>query len=774
MGFGAPVLRSEDQRFLTGHGRYIADIVLPNETVALFLRSPHAHADVVSIDYRDASQVPGVLAVVTSADVTDDGLGSIPCAVPVKAADGTPLPHPGRPLLAQGRVRFVGEPVAMVVAENRAAAQGALEMIAVSYCERPPLTGFDDALDPDAVPLWEGALGNVAFHWQRGDEAKTAAALAAAPHLVSLTVVNNRLIPCPMEPRACLGTFDAETDSYTLYTSSQGAHDIRDALSQSTLRVAPERIRVIVPDVGGGFGSKLFHYPEEALVLWAARRVGRPVKWVGDRLEAFTADTHGRDQRNTLTAGFDDDGRCLALRVDSLANMGAYLNAYAPECASKATGCMLSGVYAIPAIFATCRGVYTNTVPVDAYRGAGRPEAAYTVERLMDAAARQLGLARDEIRRRNFIPADAMPYRSPMGPTYDTGDFAANLRLALEDADWAGFPARREAAKLNGRLRGIGLSTYIEICGFGGEDAKLLFPEGGGVELRIGTQSTGQGHQTAYAQLIAERLGIPFVQVRVVQGDTALIPTGQGTGGSRSLLVGGPAIDAACTAVVDRGKRFARHLLQAGDQAVQFTAGEFVVDGSDRAISLLDLAAAARNPDNLPPGEETLGLDASGAFTLRGSTFPYGCHVAEVEIDPATGRTNIVRYTAVDDFGTIVNPLLLTGQVQGGVAQGIGQALYEEAIYEPETGQLISGSFQDYALPHASDLPMVETRFTSMPSQNNPLGIKGAGEAGAIAAPPAVINAILDALAPFGITHIDMPATPERIWRALRGAQNRP
>lgn len=773
MGLGAAVPRSEDRRFLTGRGRYVADIVLAGEVVAMVLRSPQAHADLVSIDCRAARAVPGVLAILTGDDVVADGLGEIPCEIAVKAADGKALPRPGRPLLAQGRVRFVGEPVAMVVAESRAAAQDALELIAVSYRERPPFSSFDEALDADASPLWDGAPGNIAFHWQRGDEAKTAAALAAASHLVRLSLVQNRLIPCPMEPRACLGAFDPVTGRYTLYTSSQGAHGVRDGLSEATLKVDAERIHVVVPDVGGGFGTKIFHYPEEALVLWAARRTGRPVKWVGERLEAFTADTHGRDQRNELIAGFDDDGRCVALRVDTLANMGAYLNTFGPAVPSQMTGCMLSGVYAIPAIFATCRGVYTNTVPVDAYRGAGRPEAAYAIERLMDTAARELGLPPDEIRRRNFIPADAIPYRSPMGPTYDSGDFAANLQLALQKADWEGFTARRDASKMGGTLRGIGLSTYIEICGFAGEEAHLLFADDGSVELRIGTQSTGQGHQTAYAQLIAGRLGVPFECVRVVQGDTDLIPTGHGTSGSRSLPVGGPAIDAACTAVLARGERFASHLLQAGGQPVCFENGRFFVKGGERAINLLDLAAAARDPDNLPPGEQTPGLDARGAFVLHGSTFPYGCHVAEVEIDPATGRAEIVRYTAVDDFGTIVNPQLLEGQVHGGIAQGIGQALYEEAVYEKETAQLVTGSFHDYSVPHAADLPLFAVQFTSVPCTTNPLGLKGAGEAGTIAATPAVINAILDALAPAGVTHIDMPATPERIWRALRGAQRR-
>lgn len=772
-GLGAAIPRREDRRLLTGHGRYVADIVLPGETIARFLRSPYAHADVLAIDRRAALALPGVLAVFTGADVAADGLGDVPCLISVKDATGQPMPRPGRPLLAGERVRFEGEPVAMVVATDRWTADEALARIAVSYRPRPALTDVDAALAETAPDLWPGAPGNIAFHWQRGDEAAVAAALAGAAHLVELSVVNNRLIPSPMEPRACLGAYDIASHRYTLYTSSQGAHGIKQALSRYTLKVPAERLHVIVPDVGGGFGTKAFHYPEEALVLWAARKVGRPVKWIGDRREAFTADTHGRDQRNTLTAGFDANGRCLALRVETLANMGAYLNAFGPACPSQMTGCMLSGVYAIEVIFATCRGVYTHTVPVDAYRGAGRPEAAYAIERLMDTAARQLALGPDEIRRRNFIRPEQMPYRSAMGPTYDSGDFARTLDQALAEADWDGLAMRRKAAAERGQLRGIGLSTYIEICGFAGERAWIGFPETGGIELRIGTQSTGQGHETAYAQLIAGRLGVPLAAVRVVQGDTDLIPTGQGTSGSRSLPVGGPAIEAACKAVLARGERFARHLLQAGDETVHFHAGHFVVGERGREIALLDLAAAARDPANRPPGEAEVGLDADGEFTLEASTFPNGTHVAEVDIDAATGRVEIVRYTAVDDFGTIVNPLLLAGQVQGGIAQGIGQALFEQAVYDPVSAELATASFQDYAVPRASDLPAIEPKFASVPCTTNPLGIKGAGEAGTIAACPAVINAVVDALAPFGVSHIDMPATPEQIWRALRGAQTR-
>ncbi|MFO1127200.1 MAG: xanthine dehydrogenase family protein molybdopterin-binding subunit [Rhodospirillales bacterium] len=767
---GQPVPRQEDHRFLTGAGRYVSDIVVAGEAVAVFLRSPHAHADIVRIDLAEAAAVAGVLGIFTAADAAADGLGDIPCAIRIKGERGEQMPRPGRPLLAKARVRFIGEPVAMVVAAGRAAALDALDRIAVSYRELPAVVGFEDAMTDDVSPIWEGAPWNVAFFWQRGDAGTAAEELARASHVIRLELVNNRLIPSPLEPRAALGLFDATTGRYTLYTSSQGAHGIRDQLSEATLKVPADSIRVVVPDVGGGFGSKIFHYPEEALVLWAARRLGRPVKWVGERPEACAADTHGRDQHNRIVAGFDDHGRCRALRVDTLANMGAYLNAFGPAVPSQMTGCMLSGPYAIPAIHATCRGIYTNTVPVDAYRGAGRPEAAYILERLMDRAARVLGLAPDDIRRRNFIRPEAMPYRTASGPTYDDGRFAETLDAALAAADWDGFAARREESRIAGRLRGIGLSTYVEICAFEAEEALVLFPLTGGVEVRIGTQSTGQGHETAYAQLAASRLGVPFEVVRVVQGDTDLIPTGNGTSGSRSIPVGGPAVHAACDAVLARGRRFAARLLQTEEAAIEVADGMFRVAGADRPISLLDLAAAARVPENVPDGEAP-GLDATGTYTCEASTFPYGCHVAEVEIDPDTGAVTIVRYTPVDDFGMIVNPLLVAGQVQGGVAQGIGQALMEEAAYDRATGQLETASFLDYALPRASDVPAIEPAFTQVPCRTNPLGSKGAGEAGAIASCPAVINAILDALTPQGVTHIDMPATPERVWRALNDSR---
>ena len=765
-GLGQPVIRSEDARLLTGRGRFVADRSLAGEAHALVLRAPYAHAEIVAIDAREAIATPGVLAVYTAADLAAAGLGDLPCAVAVEDKAGAPLPRPGRRLLARERVRFAGEPVAFLVAETPSAAVDGIDRIAVDYRPLPAVAGIDAALDPARTPIWADAPGNIAFFWQMGDRAATEAAIAAAAHTITLRLVNNRVVPCTMEPRACIGAFDAASGDYTLYTSSQGAHLIRDLLARATLKVPAERIRVVVEDVGGGFGTKFFHYPEEALVLFAAAGLGRPVKWVGDRDDAFLGDTHGRDQINAVEAGFAENGRLLALSVHTRANMGAYLNFFGPAIPSQMTGCMLSGAYAIPRIYASCEGVYTNTVPTDAYRGAGRPEATYLIERLMDRAARVIGIGRDEIRRRNFIAADAMPYHTASGCTYDSGDFARRMEDALAAADWAGFAMRRKDAAGRGRLRGIGFSSYVEICGYEAEEATLRFGEDETCELLIGTQSTGQGHATAYAQIIVERLGVPFDRIRVVQGDTARIPFGKGTSGSRSLPVGGPAVAAACDKVIEAGTRLARQLLQAGDAALDFSAGRFQVRGTTRAIGLFELARAARADDGAAGG-----LDVAARYHSAAPTFPNGCHVCEVEVDAETGVVEIVAYHVVDDFGTVVNPRLLAGQIQGGGAQGIGQALVERTLYDPASAQLLTGSFLDYRIPAAQDVPAIAPRFAGIACTTNPLGIKGAGEAGAIAACPAVINALLDALAPLGVEAIDMPATPETVWRAIEAAR---
>jgi len=772
-GLSQPVPRTEDPRLLTGKGRFVGDVSLPGQVHAVFLRSPHAHAEVAGIDIAAAATAPGVLAIYTGADVTAAGLGDLPCGVPVKHRDGAKAPRPGRPLLARERVRFVGDTVAMAVAETVEQAKDALELIAVDYRPLPAVAVVEDAITDDAPCIWEGAPGNIAFFWQSGDEAAVNEAFGGAEHIVRIDLVNNRVVPCAMEPRGVVGDYHPVSGRYTLYTSCQGAHDIKATLAKYTLKVPDEAVHVIVGDVGGSFGSKQFHYAEEALVLWGAAQLGRPIKWTGDRTEAFICDTHGRDQHNHVEAALDADGRLLALRVHTLACMGAYLNTYGPAIPSQVMGCMLSGAYAIPTIHAVCEGVYTNAVPVDAYRGAGRPEATYLIERLMDVIAHDLGLPPDEIRRRNFIHPHQMPYTTASGSTYDCGDFARNMDDAMIAAEWSGFEARRTAAAERGRLRGIGMSTYVEICGYDEEEATVRFVEDGTLEVLIGTQSSGQGHETAYAQIAADGLGIPIEQIKVVQGDTDLIPFGKGTGGSRSLPVGGPALQNAIEALIARGMVFASHLLQARRQDIRFADGQFTVSGSSRGMSITQLAHAARHMENLPPGEMLAELRAVARYKLTASTFPNGCHICELEIDPETGAVELAAYHVVDDFGTIVNPMLLTGQVRGGIVQGIGQALMEETIYARESGQLLSASFLDYALPHADQIPFMKVDFNCVPCTTNPLGIKGAGEAGTIAACPAVINAVVDALSPLGIRHIDMPATPENIWCAIQ-ATNRP
>jgi carbon-monoxide dehydrogenase large subunit len=598
-------------------------------------------------------------------------------------------------------------------------------------------------------------------------------ALANARHRIALTLVNNRVIVNSMEMRGAIGEYDPGEDSYTLWSSTQGSHFVRNLLAEHVLKMPENRIRVVTPDVGGGFGMKLFLYPEHVLVLWAAKKVGRPVKWVPDRSEAFVTDTQGRDNVTNLDLALDENLRFTGLSVEIIANMGAYLSNFAPEIPTFSGALMYSGVYAIPAIHVVSKGVFTNTVPVDAYRGAGRPEAAYALERLIDVAARRLRIAPDELRRRNFIRPAAMPHTTPLGLTYDSGDFAHNLSDALAAAEAAGFSARRNEARSRGRYRGLGHAVYIEQSGFPPDEfAELRFDPAGTLTLLMGTQSSGQGHQTAYSQLAAERLGLPFDKIRVLQGDTAMIAFGRGTGGSRSLPVGGAALMHAADKLIAKGRKIAAHLLEAAEADMSFEDGVFAIAGTDRSVSLDAVARAAFNPAQLPPGLEP-GFAESGHFTPPAPTFPNGCHVCEVEIDPETGRIDILRYLVVDDFGTVINPLLLRGQVQGGIAQGVGQAMLERTVYDPESGQLLTGNLTDYAIPHADTLPALEFAYNVVPCRTNPLGVKGAGEAGAIGAPPALVNAVVDALAELGLDHLDMPLTPELLWHAVRDARRR-
>jgi carbon-monoxide dehydrogenase large subunit len=772
-GIGQPVRRVEDRRFLTGRGLYVDDLNLPRQAAAYMLRSPHAHALVRRIDTAAAAAAPGVLAVLTGEDLARDGLGTIPCLSAVQNRDGSPAAAPPRPVIVRDRVRHVGDTLAMIVGESAAAARDAAELVEILYEPLPAVVETAHALDPGQPVVWDAAPGNLAFDWGLGDGAAVARAMAGAAHRVFLELVNNRVVVNSMEPRGAIGAYNAGEDAYTLWSSTQGSHFLRNLLAESIFKVAENRIRVVTPDVGGGFGMKLFLYPEHILVLWAAKKLGRPVKWTPERADAFVTDTQGRDNITRLELALDSDLRFLALSAATIANMGAYLSNFAPEIPTASGGPMFSGVYRIPAIHVAVKGVFTHTVPVDAYRGAGRPEAAYALERLIDVAARRLGVAADELRRRNFIGPEAMPYATPLGLTYDSGAFGRNMADALAGADLAGFAARRAEAQTRGRRRGLGYAVYIEQSGFPPDEfAELRFDPSGTLTILMGTQSSGQGHQTAYAQLAAERLGLDLGKIRVLQGDTDAIGFGRGTGGSRSLPVGGAALVHAADKLVAKGRQIAAHLFEAAAADVEFADGEYRVAGTDRRLGIEAVARAAFNPAQQPAGIEP-GFAESGHFTPVSPTFPNGCHVCEVEIEPETGLVHIQGYRVVDDFGTVINPLLLRGQVQGGVGQGIGQAMLEHCVYDATTGQLVTGSLTDYSLPRADDLPAIGFATNVVPCRTNPLGVKGAGEAGAIGAPPALVNAVVDALSPLGIEHLDMPLTPERLWRAIRAAETR-
>ena len=760
-GIGQPVPRTEDARLLTGGGRYTDDVTLPGQAHAVFVRSPYAHAVIRGIDGADAAGQPGVLGVFTVDDLEADGIRPIPCQAALKQRDGSPYAAPPRPALAKGRVRHVGDPVAVVVAETPEAARDAAELVMVDYDDLPSVTGTAEALEPGRPLVWDEAPGNLCFDWEQGDEAAVDAALSKAARVVDLRIVNNRVVANPMEGRACVADVEAETGRLVIYVTSQGVHGLRSQFAK-LFNLPDKAVRVITTDVGGGFGMKLFNYPEYVVCLFAARRLKRPVKWTAERTEGFLSDDHGRDHVSRARLALDADGRFLGLRVDTVANLGAYLSNYGPFIPTDAGSAMLVGSYATPAVYVRVKGVFTNTQPVDAYRGAGRPEAAYLLERLIDHAGRETGLGPAEIRRRNFIPVSAMPYATPMGQTYDTGDFRQNLEDGLILADLAGLPARKAEARARGKLRGAGLATYIEACAGGGAEQATVQVNGDGrIVLMIGTQTNGQGHETAYKQILADRLGVPPEDVEVVQGDTDRVSWGAGTGGSRSVPVGGSALAEGAARVVSKATEVAADLLETAAVDVEFKEGLFSVVGTDRRVTFKEVAAKAATDGGVAFSEVA-------RWTPPASTFPNGCHVAEVEVDPDTGVVEVVNYSVVDDFGTVVNPLLVIGQVHGGVAQGIGQALQERVVFDPESGQLLTGSFMDYQLPRALDIPPIQVKLNCVPSTTNALGMKGAGEAGAIGAPPAVINALVDALSDYGITHIDMPATPQVVWQAIQ------
>jgi carbon-monoxide dehydrogenase large subunit len=770
-GFGRPVRRREDRRFVTGSGRYTADIDLPRQAVLHFVRSPHAHAAIRAIDATAARTMPGVLGVWTGADLAEAGIGGIPCPPDIRNVDGSLPVMPPFPLLAQGRARHVGEAVAAVVAETSAAARDAAEAVEVAYDPLPAVVDTAGALAPGASVVWPEAPGNVCFRWEAGDREATDRSFARAVRVARVDLVNNRVVANAMEPRASLAVHDPGEGRTILYTCNQGPQVHRDLIA-GILGLSPGELRVITPDVGGGFGTKGMLYNDQVLVVWLARTLGRPVRWVSERSEGFVSDMQARDHVSAVELALDGEGRFLGLRVRTVAAMGAYLSAFALGVPTRAGTPTLSGLYAIPAIHVEVAGVFTNTVPVDAYRGAGRPESAYALERTVDAAARAMGLDPAELRRRNLVPSTAFPYRTALGVTYDSGAFAENLERALARADWAGFPARRAAATARGRLAGIGLANYMEITGYvPGDTTRIRFDPAGGVTIVVGSVSTGQGHETAYAQLAADTLGVPFDEVRVLQGDTDVIAEGgSGNGGSHFLQIAGPSFLGAAEKIVAKGKRIAANLLEASEADIVFEQGVFRVAGTDRSRTIVEVAKASFSLADPPPGAD-LGLDESFFYRRTGNAYPNGVHVAEVEIDPETGAVRVVRYTVVDDFGRILNPLLVLGQVHGGIAQGLGQALTERTVYDPGSGQLASGSFLDYAVPRADDLPDLDVTFNEVPCRNNPMGVKGCGEAGTIGACPALVNAVIDALSPLGIDRFDMPATPERVWRAIQAAR---
>ena len=771
-GVGQPMRRLEDQRFLTGQGRYSDDIALPGQAFAAVLRSPLAHAELSAVDTAAAREAPGVLAVYTAEDLSADGIGDIPCVAPMPGKAGSGTIQPPHPVLARERVRHVGDPIAFVVAETAAQARDAAELIEVDYDELPVVADTKAAVAPDAPRIWDEAPGNVCLDWEIGDRAATEAAFARASHVTRIELVNNRVVVSPIEPRVAIGDYDAAEGLMTLYTPTQGGMRMRPQLADRIFKVPADKVRVVTPDVGGGFGMKIFVFGEQVMVLYAARKLGRPVKWTSDRTEAFLSDSQGRDQVAIAELAMDADGRFLGLRSSGIANMGAYLSNFAPLIPTGASGKMFSGLYAIPAVYVEVKCVFTNSVPVDAYRGAGRPEAAYVIERLVDAAARDLGLTQDEIRRRNFIAPAALPYTTATGITYDSGDFGRMMEEAMAMADWAGVAARKAAAREAGKRRGIGMACYVEACSaVGQETARLRVDDDGGVTLAIGTQTNGQGHVTAYSQLLSDRFGLAPEMIRVHQGDTAVLDEGGGTGGSRSLLMGGLAIDGAADKVIERSRAIAANLFDAKPADITLGDGAFRHAGSDRSLDLREIAQAARESNSLP-GKLRGRIEEISRAQAPEMTYPNGCHVCELEVDEATGAIRIVNYVVADDFGKLINPLLVGGQVYGGVAQGLGQALLEETVYDPESGQLLTGSFMDYCLPRADDLPPISIRLIEdYPCATNPMGVKGAGEAGAIGAPPAVMNALHDALAPLGVAHIDMPATPQRVWRAIGEAR---
>jgi carbon-monoxide dehydrogenase large subunit len=774
-GIGDAVKRKEDKRFTTGKGKYTDDVRNDNQAYAAFVRSPHAHARVTGIDGSAALAMDGVIDILNGAQLTGDGIGNIICGWAVASKDGSPMNMGAWSALATEKVRYVGDAVAVVIAETQALARIAAEAVEVSYEQLSVAASIAAAMEADAPEIHENAPGNLIYDWEIGDEAATDAGLAGAAHVTTLDVINNRLSPNPMEPRSAVATYDDSEEQYTLYTTSQNPHVARLVLS-AFYNVAPEhKLRVIAPDVGGGFGTKIYIYPEEITCLWASMKTNRSVKWTSDRSEAFLTDAHGRDHVTTAKMGFDSSGKIVGFKVDTLANLGAYMSLFSSSVPTYLYAPLLSGQYNIDNIHCNVRAYYSNTVPVDAYRGAGRPEATYLVERMMETAAREMGMDPAELRRRNFI--QSFPHATPVLMEYDAGDFPTILKMAQSSADVVGFPARRAEAAARGKLRGIGYSTFIEACGIAPskavgslgcgvglwESAEVRVNPVGSIEILTGSHSHGQGHETTFAQIVSDRFGLPIENVSIVHGDTDKVQFGMGTYGSRSGPVGMTAVVKAMDKVEAKVKKIAAHALEASEDDIVIEGGEVKVTGTDKSMAWHEVGLAAYIAHNLPEGMEP-GLKETAFFDPVNFSFPSGAFICEVEVDPDTGHTEIVQFTSADDFGTIINPMVVEGQVHGGVAQGIGQAMLEHVIYD-EAGQLLTGSYMDYTMPRAADLPFYDVSHHSTPSPNNPLGIKGCGEAGAIGAPPAVINAITDAI---GSNDLEMPATPQAVWRAIQ------
>ena len=771
---GKPLLRREDARFLTGAGQYTDDVVLPGQSYGFFLRSPYAHARIKSIKLDKAKAAPGVVNIFTGADLAEAKVGGLPCGWLITSKDGTPMKEPPHPVLAQGKVRHVGDQVALVVADTYLQARDAAEAIEVDYEELPPVIDITQAESAGSA-VHDDVPNNLCYDWGHGDKAAVDAAFAKAAHVSKLTFHNNRLIPNAMEPRAANAHYTRHDDAYTLYVANQNPHVERLLMCAFVLGLPESKVRVIAPDVGGGFGSKIFLYAEETALIWASKRVGRPIKWTAERSESFLTDAHGRDHATTAELAMDAQGNFLALRVSTIANMGAYLSTFASSVPTILYATLLAGQYKTPAIYCEVKAVFTNTTPVDAYRGAGRPEATYVVERIVETAARDMKMDPAQIRRQNFITT--FPYATPVGLTYDTGNYEAHLAKAIQIADVAGFPARKAASAAKGKLRGLGYSCYIEACGLapsniaGALGARAgLFEAGevrvhptGTVTVFTGSHSHGQGHETTFAQVVAAKLGMPVENVEIVHGDTGRIPFGMGTYGSRSLSVGGTAIIKAVDKIIAKGKKIAAHLLEASDTDIDFENGEFKVKGTDKKLPFGAVALTAYVPHNYPLDKLEPGLNENAFYDPTNFTYPAGSYVCEVEVDPETGKTTVASFVAVDDFGNIVNPMIVSGQVHGGIAQGLGQAMMEGAVYDTGSGQLLNGTYMDYTMPRADDLPSFTVDHTVTPCTHNPLGVKGCGEAGAIGSPPAFINALTDAL---GVKDIAMPATAERVWRA--------